>query len=51
METEPCLITPQGNMAFGIIEVLKEIQKEIGGEIVQMPKRPSTTDLFYFVNK
>lgn len=44
MDTEPCLITPQGNMAFGVIEALKEIQKEIGGEIVQVPKRPSKTD-------
>lgn len=44
MDTEPCLITPQGNMAFGVIEVLKEIQKEIGGEIVHVPKRPSKTD-------
>lgn len=42
MDTEPCLITPQDNMVFGVIEVLKEIQKAIGGEIVQMPKRPST---------
>jgi hypothetical protein len=42
MDTEPCLITPQGNMAFSDIESLKEIQKAIGGEIVQVPKRPST---------